>query len=186
MFLGAFLFVHSIFQPYDGKYAFANKLDAVIFMNLIVINALSVYNFYSVIDTQSESQAHPTLVVQLVLVYWPLLYIPFCFIWYCRQMYGMDPLSYIPLCIIRYCYTKCQEKGENLQLLEDMANADVNIDANLIVNLEEQRDDWQNDFKSVDLSEYDNVEFQADPQSTTNSTIPSYKPPQRDRFQNSS
>ena len=81
--LGFFLFVHSILQPYsDEMFAFANKLDAVIFINLIVINALSVYNFYSVIDIQSPSQG--ALVVQLLLVYLPLLYIPFCIIWYCR------------------------------------------------------------------------------------------------------
>ena len=52
-------------------------------MNLIVINALSTYNFYSVIDIQSQSQA--ALAIQLIFIYLPLLYIPFCFIWYCRS-----------------------------------------------------------------------------------------------------
>ena len=81
--LGFFLFFHSILQPYSEEmFAFANKLDAVIFMNLNVINALSVYNFYSVIDIQSPS--HVALVIQLLLVYLPLLYIPLRVIWYCR------------------------------------------------------------------------------------------------------
>ena len=81
--LGFFLFVHSVLQPYNDMYAFANKLDALIFLNLIVINALSTYNFYSVIDIQSQSQA--ALAIQLIFIYLPLLYIPFRFIWYCRS-----------------------------------------------------------------------------------------------------
>ena len=88
--LGFFLFFHSILQPYsDEMFAFANKLDAVIFMNLTIINALSVYNFYSVIDIQSPSQG--ALVIQLLLVYLPLLYIPFRVIWYCRGRQEANP-----------------------------------------------------------------------------------------------
>ena len=39
--LGFFLFVHSVLQPYNEHFPFANKLDALIFMKLIVINAVS-------------------------------------------------------------------------------------------------------------------------------------------------
>ena len=78
--LGFFLFVHSVLKPYNDLFPFANKLDALIFMNLIVINALSTYNFYSVIDIESESQV--ALAVQLVFIYLPVLYIPFHFVWY--------------------------------------------------------------------------------------------------------
>ena len=78
--LGFFLFAHAVLQPYNEHFPFANKLDALIFMNLIIINALSTYNFYSVIDIQSESQA--ALAIQLVFIYLPVLYIPFHFIWY--------------------------------------------------------------------------------------------------------
>jgi len=182
---GAFLFMHSIFQPYGGKYAFANKLDAMIFMNLNIINALSVYNFYSVVDIQSESQAKPTLIVQLVLVYLPLLYIPIRFIWHCRQVYGMDPLSYISIRIFRYCKQVCKGQDDNFHPLRNVTE-DVNPDVDLNVDLEAQRDVWQEEDKSVDVSGYDHVESQGDPRSTANSTIPSYRPPQIDRFQNAS
>ena len=77
------LFVHSILQPYSEKYKHANITDALIFLNLNCINALSVYNFYSVIDIQNESQA--ALGIQLFLVYLPLFYIPFRFIWWFKK-----------------------------------------------------------------------------------------------------
>ena len=81
--LGGFLFLHSLFQPYSEKYRFSNKLDALIFMNLIVINALSVYNLYSVFDVQSESQA--VIAIQMVLVYLPLAYVLFRFVWWLKK-----------------------------------------------------------------------------------------------------
>ena len=90
--LGIFLFINSILQPYSDNYSFANKLDAVIFLNLIIINALSIFNFYSVIDIQSPSQG--ALIVQLILVYLPLLYIPFRVIWYCHGQQGRHPRNH--------------------------------------------------------------------------------------------
>jgi len=81
--LGGFLFLHSLFQPYGERYRFANKLDALIFMNLIVINALSVYKLYSVFDVQGES--HAVTVIQMVLVYLPLVYVLFRFIWWSEK-----------------------------------------------------------------------------------------------------
>ena len=77
------LFIHSILQPYSDKYKLANITDALIFLNLNCINALSVYNFYSVIDIQNELQA--AIAVQLVLIYLPLFYIPFRFIWWFKK-----------------------------------------------------------------------------------------------------
>ena len=73
------MFLHSFFQPYSEKYQFANKLDALIFMNLIVINALSVYNLYSVFDVQDESQG--VIAFQMMLVYLPLVYAVWRFEW---------------------------------------------------------------------------------------------------------
>ena len=81
--LGGFLFLHSLFQPYSKQFQFANKLDALIFMNLIVINALSVYNLYSVFNVQGESQA--VIAIQMVLVYLPLVYVLFRFVWWLKR-----------------------------------------------------------------------------------------------------
>jgi len=81
--LGGFLFLHSLFQPYNERYQFANKLDALIFMNLIVINALSVYNLYSVFDVQGESGE--VIAIQMVLVYLPLVYVLFRFVWWLKK-----------------------------------------------------------------------------------------------------
>jgi len=50
----------------------ANILDALIFFNLILINAISVYNYYSVADIQGES--HLAVGIQLALIYLPVFY----------------------------------------------------------------------------------------------------------------
>ena len=83
------LLVHSLSQPYDEKYSFANKFDALIFCNLNLINALAVYNYYGVVDVQGESNT--ALGFLLLFVYLPLLYVPFRFIWWVRKAcYGQD------------------------------------------------------------------------------------------------
>lgn len=158
--LGFFLFVHSIFQPYNENFAFANILDALIFMNLIVINALSIYNFYSVIDIQSPSQA--ALVIQLLLVYLPLLYIPFRIIWYCHDK---------QICAPNFQY----------QPLVNLADAPV--------DLEEEREQLKDMEKSVDESQYyivDDIPSQTDCQSATDATNSHYRHPQVDKIQNDS
>jgi len=81
--LVAVLLIHSILQPYDEEYKFANILDALIFFNLSCINALTVYNFYSVIDIQGDSNT--VVAIQLFLIYLPLFYIPCHFIWWFRR-----------------------------------------------------------------------------------------------------
>ena len=77
------LLVHSLAQPYDKKHSFANKFDALIFCNLNLINALAVYNYYSVVDVQGESDT--ALGFLLLFVYLPLIYVPFRFIWWVRR-----------------------------------------------------------------------------------------------------
>ena len=77
------LLIHSILQPYDEKNSFANKLDALIFFNLNCINALAVYNYYSVIDIQGASDV--AIGFQLMFVYLPLVYVPFRFVWWFRK-----------------------------------------------------------------------------------------------------
>ena len=81
--LVAVLFFHSFWQPYSEKYKLANQTDALIFLNLNCINALSIYNYYSVIEIQDESQ--PAIDIQLGLLYLPLLYIPFRFAWWFKK-----------------------------------------------------------------------------------------------------
>ena len=77
------LLIHSISQPYDEKYSFANRVDALIFCNLNVINALAVYNYYSVIGVQGESNT--AVAFQLLFVYLPLIYVPFRFTQWVRK-----------------------------------------------------------------------------------------------------
>ena len=99
--LAIILCIHSILQPYSDKFKHANIIDSLIFLNLNCINALSIYNFYSVIDIQNESQA--AIVIQLVLIYLPLFYIPFRFIWWFRKTCcnrpreNIDNIEQVPL-----------------------------------------------------------------------------------------
>ena len=134
--LGFFLFVHAVLQPYNKHFLFANKLDALIFMNLIVINALSIYNFYSVIDIQSQSQA--VLAVQLVFIYLPVLYIPFHFTWY-------------------FCCPKANERKRNDHQNQRMGELPAEVD------VEEEDIDPEGTRQllhsniSVDLTDYDTL-----------------------------
>ena len=160
--LGFFLFVHSILQPYNEHFAFANMLDALIFMNLIVINALSTYNFYSVIDIQSDSQA--ALAVQLVFIYLPLLYIPFRFIWYWRSRNGQ---------------AHEHNTDHNQQLNNMAAEGDVDPEGlreidKLLLN------------QSIDLTGYDNLPSLTHINTPTNTTSMniSQPPPVVERIQN--
>ena len=87
--LGFFLLCHSLCQPYGKLFSSANILDALIFFNLSLINAVSVYNYYSVIDIQGESRLAVGL--QLMLIYLPLLYVFYRFIVWLRKIYSDAP-----------------------------------------------------------------------------------------------
>ena len=132
--LVAMLFMHSVLQPYDEKYKLANITDALIFLNLNCINALSVYNYYSVIDVQSESSA--AIAVQLVLVYLPLFYIPFRFIWWFRKT----------------CCNRGKDDNEQIPLLGQIPVVDPEGDRERMVEL------FQED--SVNMNEYDAIDEQ--------------------------
>jgi len=84
-----FLLLHSIFQPYDVMFVSANILDALIFFNLSLINAISVYNYYSVVDIQGQSQL--AIILQLILIYLPLIYVLFRFILWIKKIWSDDP-----------------------------------------------------------------------------------------------
>ena len=156
--LVAMLFIHSVLQPYDdklprshqeannnnahiinnnnnanNKYKYANVIDALIFLNLNCINALSVYNYYSVIDIQGESEA--TIAVQLLLVYLPLFYIPLRFIWWL-----------MPVCFIQWFRKTCCKRGNDSELLSILSDVDM----------EGNRDRMNEMFQdSINVNEYD-------------------------------
>ena len=75
------LLIHSVLQPYDTEYS--NRLDALIFFNLNCINALAVYNFFSVIDIQGEPST--AIAFQLFFTYLPLLYVLYRFVLWFRE-----------------------------------------------------------------------------------------------------
>ena len=106
------LLIHAVLQPYDTqqqhkqqhqqcRYRYqqhfatiaaicdtsntntSNILDALIFFNLNCINALAVYNFYSVIDIQGESDT--AIIFQLLFTYLPLLYVLYRFVLWFRK-----------------------------------------------------------------------------------------------------
>ncbi|XP_065888116.1 uncharacterized protein [Dysidea avara] len=87
--LGFFLLIHSIFQPYGELFSSANILDALIFFNLSVINAISMYNYYSVVDIQGESQF--AVILQLIFIYLPLIYVLYRFIHWLKKIHSDDP-----------------------------------------------------------------------------------------------
>ena len=69
--LTMFIIIHTIIQPYSLKYSIANKLDTVIFSNLALINALTIYNYFGVFDVHDHTGV--VTWIQLVLIYLPLM-----------------------------------------------------------------------------------------------------------------
>ena len=73
-FLVFFLVFHSSVQPYQKRWH--NVLDTVIFGNLVILNAFSLFlNYQS--KLQSELSISNTFIhsIQLILIYWPMFYI---------------------------------------------------------------------------------------------------------------
>ncbi|XP_065888117.1 uncharacterized protein [Dysidea avara] len=66
-----FIIIQTIVQPYSTMYNIANKLDTLIFCNLALINALTIYNYYSVLNVSDQTEV--ALWAQLVLIYIPLV-----------------------------------------------------------------------------------------------------------------
>lgn len=67
--------LHSIAQPY--KILWHNVLDALIFANIMAVNALTLYNFH-ILGVGNDNSSHSVniaLGVQLVLMYLPLVYV---------------------------------------------------------------------------------------------------------------
>ena len=86
------LVIHSVLQPYNTTYKYSNILDALIFFNLNCINALAVYNFYSVIDIQGESDT--AIAFQLLFTYLPLLYVFYRFVlWFKKACFTNNKLN---------------------------------------------------------------------------------------------
>ena len=84
--LATILVIHSVLQPYNSTYF--NRLDSLIFFNLNCINALAVYNFYSVINIQGESDT--AIAFQLLFTYLPLLYALYLFVLWIRKAFFTD------------------------------------------------------------------------------------------------
>ena len=71
-----FMFVlHSVFQPY--KHTFHNRIDSLIFTDLLLINLLTAYNYGMItsVDHFPKEIKFIVIHVQLVLMYLPLVYI---------------------------------------------------------------------------------------------------------------
>ena len=92
-----------------------------------------MYNYYSVIDIQSESDV--AIAIQLVLVYLPLFYIPFRFIWWFRKT----------------CWNRGNDDNEQFPLLGQLP----------IVDPEGDRERMNELFQdSVNLNDYDVIDEQ--------------------------
>ena len=69
------LCIHAWAQPYERR--FYNILDAFMYTNLAIVNGLSLFNYYWVSNpTNSNFEiVHITKIVQLILIYLPLMYV---------------------------------------------------------------------------------------------------------------
>ena len=71
----------SICQPYNAENSFLNQVDALIFANLAIINAFSLFLYRtSLLDDISSNLS--TIIFQYILVFLPLIYMIGYIIWY--------------------------------------------------------------------------------------------------------
>ena len=74
--LVAILLAHLLVQPFERKWH--NQLDCAIFVNLIIINTLTMVNYYTSITTAPSSMilsVHVMILLQILLMALPLVYI---------------------------------------------------------------------------------------------------------------
>ena len=68
------LAIHAAVQPYKNHWH--NLIDTLVFLNLAIINGITLYNYFTVIDSGGRNQLPTvtiTLAVQAILIYLPLL-----------------------------------------------------------------------------------------------------------------
>ncbi len=85
IFLILALALHSLLQPY--KLQLHNQIDCLIFMNLALINGISLYNYVTINEGKEKlNRVNQSIRIaasfQLILIYLPLLYIIIFCIWY--------------------------------------------------------------------------------------------------------
>ena len=68
------LTLHALCQPYKKRWH--NVLDALIFMNLSTINAITLFNYHLTLNlTDEQLQINASSTVQVILLYLPLVYL---------------------------------------------------------------------------------------------------------------
>ena len=71
----------SICQPYNAENSFLNQVDALIFANLAIINAISLFLYTTSLQGDISSNLS-TIIFQYILVFLPLVYMIGYIIWY--------------------------------------------------------------------------------------------------------
>ena len=127
------LFIHSICQPYKRKWH--NVLDALVFVNLLLINGITAYNFhYTEKDIAQKIGTDTFIHMQLILVYLPLAYF----------------VIYTVVCIIvkirRIRKVKSSSLAIQLRQLMKMAGSEEELPSRLEQN-DQESDDEVNDYQ---------------------------------------
>ncbi len=68
-------------QPYNKENRIINYIDALIFTNLAIINALSLY-LYASTSMSNQAPSHSIFLLQYILILLPLVYMIVCVVWY--------------------------------------------------------------------------------------------------------
>lgn len=85
------LALHAVVQPYKERWH--NVIDSLVFANLAIINGLTLFNYYMVInggvnDRKKENFITAALSVQAILIYVPLFYIVAYLLWIVYRKVG--------------------------------------------------------------------------------------------------
>lgn len=144
-----FIVLLAICQPYNEEKKLFNYVDILIFGDLAIINALSLYLY-------SYSQNHPGLppphaafVIQYTLVFLPLAYMTTYVTWYV-----MKPCHRRVKLTVRQVITYCQTcfRGHDYQLLDDIAGNSPSVTkTNSIIPQDDSEDHIEAMLKRAEL-----------------------------------
>lgn len=144
-----FIVLLAICQPYNEEKKLFNYVDILIFGDLAIINALSLYLY-------SYSQNHPGLppphaafVIQYTLVFLPLAYMITYVTWYV-----MKPCHRRVKLTVRQVITYCQTcfRGHDYQLLDDIAGNSPSVTrTNSIIPQDDSEDHIEAMLKRAEL-----------------------------------
>ena len=127
-FLVLIIALHSICQPYVKR--INNIIDTLLFSDLILINLLSFYNYHKSRDHREIEKVIAPAIIQLVLIYLPLIVMGVCLLFLmCKKLANNPLFTYASIMVSERHKNKLKELAKAISILEE------DDDSNEVVHL---------------------------------------------------